>query len=167
MPSVTPCAIPPDSLLASYKEAGAFVDCYTANCSTSVSLTEYVTAFYTTPVFKLERFILKWAVNRPSSDTEAGLLATGATNNFAAWNVEARADNQLLMTDINNRTRSWLMVAQRDTGTRLYFGSAVVPVQQSGQDKPSLGFVFTALLGFHKIYSQVLLNAARTRLQAG
>jgi hypothetical protein len=39
--------------------------------------------------------------------------------------------------------------------TRLYFGSAVV----------SLSFGFRALLGLHKVYSRVLLHAAKSRLE--
>jgi hypothetical protein len=36
-----------------------------------VTLAEYVNAFYTTRVFRLERIILKWAVSRPSTDAQA------------------------------------------------------------------------------------------------
>jgi hypothetical protein len=49
-------------------------------------------------------------------------------------------------------------------GTRLYFGSAVVPVHSLKRGRTSLGPVFTALLGFHKLYSRVLLRAAERRL---
>ena len=44
--------------------------------------------------------------------------------------------------------------------TKLYFGSAVVPRRGSA----GLGWQFTALLAFHKLYSRVLLRAARNRL---
>jgi hypothetical protein len=50
------------------------------------------------------------------------------------------------------------------SGTRLYFGSAVVPVVDAKSGQPTLGFAFRALLGFHKLYSRVLLRAARARL---
>jgi hypothetical protein len=49
-------------------------------------------------------------------------------------------------------------------GTRLYFGSAVVPVVSAGKASP--GVAFGALLGFHKVYSRLLLHAARSRLKA-
>ena len=80
--------------------------------------------------------------------------------------VKARAADQLLMCDIGGRTRSWLMVAPSDVPrhTRLYFGSAVVPVVNQATGKSSMGFGFTALLGFHKLYSRALLGAAATRL---
>jgi hypothetical protein len=122
-------------------------------------------------VFKLERFVLKWAASKPSTDAQAEQLAAGTTDSFAAWRVEQRAERQLLLCDFLGRTRSWLMVAPLDTaqraGTRLYFGSAVMPVQSGRAGKPTLGLVFRALLGFHKIYSQVLLHAAGARLMAG
>lgn len=136
----------------------------------AISHARYVAAFYTTLVFKLERLILKWAVSRPSSDAQAGQLAAGEIDSFAAWRVESRAESQLLLTDLRGRTRSWLMTAPIETrngaGTRLYFGSAVTPVERFRTGKPALGPVFRALLGFHKIYSQVLLYAAKSRLIA-
>ena len=126
---------------------------------------EYVEAFYTTAVFKLERSILRIAVSRPSTDAEARQLARGERADFAAWTVEARSPDQLLMADIGGRTRSWLMVAPSGTGeTLLYFGSAVVPVRDRKTDRASLGPVFSALLGFHKLYSRVLLRSARSSL---
>ena len=151
-----------------YKTSGAYTDCYATDIVAPVSQQQFVTAFYTTPLFKLERIILKWAVSRPSTDTEALQLAAGAADTFAAWHVEKRAENQLLMCDLHGRTRSWLMVAplktDRGPATRLYFGSAVVPVKSASTDTPALGLGFTALLGFHKMYSKALLSAARSRL---
>jgi hypothetical protein len=47
----------------------------------------------------------------------------------------------------------------------LYFGSAVVPLRRKSGE-PALGFTFSALLGFHKLYSRVLLSTARSRLAA-
>ena len=49
-------------------------------------------------------------------------------------------------------------------GTRLYFGSAVVPVVSRQSAKAEMGFAFRALLGFHKLYSRALLGAASARL---
>ena len=79
--------------------------------------------------------------------------------------------DQLLLCAIDGRTRSWLMVSAADVSgrTRLYFGSAVLPKPMpvnspSATGKPSLGFVFKALLGFHKLYSRALLSAAAARL---
>jgi len=135
-----------------------------------VSLAQYVTAFYTTRVFKLERWILKIAVSRPSTDAQAKQLATGSIDAFAAWQVEARSENQLLMSDFHRRTRSWLMaVPMASAGgarTRLYFGSAVVQVKNPGTGRFTPGFGFRALLGFHRLYSKVLLHAAKSRLEA-
>ena len=93
---------------------------------------------------------------------EARAVAAGTGERFAAWSVEARAPDQLLMCDLYGRTRSWFMVEPAtDAGpvqTRLYFGSAVVA---SAMRKPS----FRLLLGFHVLYSKALLRAARRRLR--
>ena len=90
---------------------------------------------------------------------------------FAAWRIESRSANQLLMADYLGRTRSWLMatpVADPVAGqnTRLYFGSAVVPHVDSKTGKVTMGFAFHALGGFHRLYSRLLLRAASRRLLA-
>ena len=73
--------------------------------------------------------------------------------------------DQLLLRAVDGRTRSWLKVSAAEVPgrTRLYFGSAVVPAVNSSIGKQSMGFVFKALLGFHKIYSLALLRAAAAR----
>lgn len=160
----SPCDLPPGALLHRYKSSGAYTDCYTVEVPRRVSHAEYVEAFYTTFVFKTERVLLSWLVSKPSTDAQAGRLARGELGSFAAWTVEARAAQQLLMADYVGRTKSWLMIAQSgDAATRLYFGSAVVPVRdQCGQ--PRMGRSYSALLGFHKLYSRVLLRAAAAKI---
>ena len=159
MAMIHPCALPPGALLGRYLASGAYADCYVTELAHPVTHAEFVEAFYTTAVFKLERLILRLAVSRPSTDAEAGQLARGERGGFAAWSVEERAPDQLLLCDLTGRTRSWLMVASpADRGigvTSLYFGSAVVA---------SRGPVFGALLGFHELYSRILLRAAAHRL---
>lgn len=168
--SIQPCALPEGALLASHQRNGAYTDCYTTEISGAVAQAQYVAAFYTTPVFKLERWILRWAASKPSTDLQAQQLAAGVIDSFCAWQVERRCDNQLLLCDFQGRTRSWLMVAPGAAGerprTRLYFGSAVVPVVDAKTGRHTLGRVFRLLLGFHRIYSVVLLRAAKSRLQA-
>jgi hypothetical protein len=164
MSPVRPCEIPPGSLLASYRDAGAYADCYAADVEFFVSHAAFVEAFYTTPVFKLERLILAAFASRPSTDAEAAQMAKGESDRFAAWTVEGRAPDQVLLRDLTGRTRSWLMTAPAGSGTQLYFGSAVVPRRDSKTGEPRMGAVFTGLLGFHRIYSRVLLSAARSRL---
>ena len=162
--STQPCDLPPDALLRKYREAGAYTDCYATEIAVRVSHAEYVEAFYTTWVFKLERLLLMWLVAKQSTDDEARRLSRGELDAFAAWTVEGRAPDQLLLADFMGRTKSWLMVAPLDaTRTRLYFGSAVVPVGDKA-GRPRLGFSFGALLGFHKLYSRVLLAATKSRL---
>ena len=168
MPQIRPHPLPEHALLRKYANGSAYTDCFVTDISASVSHAAYVEAFYTTAVFKLERLLLAWLVSRPSTDAQARRLAVGELDSFAAWDVEARSVNQLLMCDFQGRTRSWLMVAPVDGGgattTRLYFGSAVVPSVNQATGEAGLGFAFRALLGFHKVYSRVLLSAASSRL---
>jgi hypothetical protein len=167
MTRIQPCPLPPDALLLSYAGKGGYVDCYSCEIEGRVSHVEFVQAFYTTALFKLERLILRWAVMRPSSNAQAAQLARAETSEFAAWSVEARAPDQILLRDLAGRTRSWLMVAPVGTAgerTRLLFGSGIVPVRDASSGAARLGWSFRALLGFHKLYSRALLGAARRRL---
>jgi hypothetical protein len=172
--------LPADALLRRYREQGAYTDCFAIDVPGQVSHAQFVEAFYTTAVFKLERLLLALFVSRPSNDAQAGELAGGQREQFAAWSVEARAPGQLLMCDFAGSTRSWLMAVPvsgldpadgahaangagngldpgRGPATHLYFGSAVVRSRQGG--------AFHALLGFHKLYSRILLRAAASRLR--
>jgi hypothetical protein len=161
---IRPSDLPPNALLRKYRDAGAYTDCYVTEIATRVSHAAYVEAFYTTFVFKLERLLLTWFVSKPSTDTQAARLALGEIDSFAAWTVEGRAPDQMLMADYMGRTKSWLMVTPSgSTRTRLYFGSAVVPTRDKS-GKRALGFQFSALLGFHKAYSRVLLGAAAAKI---
>jgi hypothetical protein len=170
MTAVRPCTLPDGALLSLYAGAAGYADCYVAEVAGAVSHAEFVEAFYTSAVFKLERWVLHLLVSRPSTDAQARQLAQGELGAFAAWTVEGRAPNQLLLCDMAGRTRSWLMVSPAAGGeaarTRLFFGSAVVPARNAATGRSSLGPVFKALLGFHKLYSRVLLGAARSRLSA-
>ena len=150
---------PAEALHAKYARSGSYIDCFTTVIPGGISHAQFVEAFYTSRVFKLERLILQWIVDKPSTDSEAKELATGVRDRFAAWNVEDRSTDQLLMCDYLGQTRSWLMVAacERDglPATQLHFGSVVTSVGK---------FPFNVLLGFHRLYSRILLSSARDRL---
>lgn len=166
---VSPRPLPTDALLAKYRDGGApgggYADAYAVVVAAAVSHADYVAAFYTTPLFRVERAILRWLAGRPSTDADARALADGAER-FAAWQVEARAPGQVLLADFTGRTRSWLAVEAVAGGTRLWFGSAVVPLVDRRSGERRMGFAFAALLGFHRLYSRLLLGAARRRLAA-
>lgn len=168
MPPVFPCELPTSSFLFSAQAAGSFADCYVTEVDGAISQAAFVEAFYTSDLFKVERAILGWLVAKPSTDAQAHQLAIGTATSFAAWRVENRDPDQLLLADYTGRTRSWLMVepigqSTLPPRTRLYFGSGVGP---KARDARSMGFAFHALLGFHRLYSRLLLGAARSRLLA-
>ena len=163
---ISSARIPQVALLDRYRQEGAYTDCYASDIALAVSQADYVEAFYTTWLFKLERWILSWLALRPSTDAEAYELALGLRDRFAAWNVEARTDDQLLLCDLLGNTRSWLMSVPVHDGmaTRLYFGSAIVPEADPHTGARRLGLRFRLLLGFHRRYSRALLRAAVRRL---
>jgi hypothetical protein len=164
--SIHPGPLPAGALLDPYVRSGAYTDCYVVASPRAVTHAEFVEAFYTTWVFKIERWLLARLIARPSTDAQAAQLAQGGLGSFAAWTVEARAPNQILLAA--GRTRSWLMVAPPagpdGAPAMLYFGSAVVPRRGADGQPAGMGWGFQALTGFHKAYSRVLLGAARQRL---
>ncbi len=142
----------------------------------TVSMSEYIATFYTTPLFKLERKILALFAGKPSTDMHAKALASGQSTHFCAWDVEERASNQLMLRDFLGQTRSWLMATPVGSAssnakstatlgtTRLYFGSAFVPKSRSASGQASFGFAFRALSGFHKLYTKALMRATHAKL---
>jgi hypothetical protein len=162
--------LPEHSLLFAYHARGDYTDCFTVDVAGNVSPQQFVTAFYTSRLFKAERFILKWLVAKPSTDQDAGLLASGSIDSFAAWTVEDRKPRQLLMCDYQGRTRSWLMVEPIAAGdgaaTRVFFGTGVVSATDRKTGRKTMPLLFRLLLGFHRHYARALLRSAVTKLGA-
>ena len=157
--------LPADALLQTYNNGEAYSDCYSVTLDQRVSFGEFVAAFYTTRLFKVERFLLGLFLSKPSHDADVFALANGETDTFAAWTTESRTDDQLLLCDVSSRTRSWLCIQPLEGhATRLFFGSAVVPTHVDQDGRAEMGWLFRALLGFHKLYSVALLKSAARRL---
>lgn len=165
MPHILACPLPDGALLARYRDKGAYTDDFCIDIAYPVALADYVKAFYTTPLFRMERLILAILVGRPSTDAQVSALASGATR-FAAWAVEGRANDQILLCDFLSYSRSWLMCVPGPDAksTRLYFGSAIVPRKVSAAGKASFDPGFHLLKGFHLAYSRALLASAAARL---
>ena len=166
--SIEKCPVPANTMLDRYSMNGGYTDCYLTRIPRQLPFPEFIFAFYTSSLFKLERAILKWSVSKPSTDSQARQLAYGEMETFATWRVEDRSENQLLMCDFSGRTRSWLMVIPvnevNEGRTELYFGSAITPQRNAKTGERSLEFRFQVLLGFHKIYSVLLLSSAKSRI---
>jgi hypothetical protein len=169
MMSVKIGEIPENGLLNAYGlQSGCYTDCFYIDVPGSISFSTYVYAFFNTPVFKLERVLLKLFASSPSSDNDVENLASGASDGLSIWNVEERGDNQMIMSVGDGPIRTWLMCCNSDISsgtTRLYFGSAVLPTQHDAPRDHKMGRTFRILLGFHKQYSRVLLLSAKRKLQ--
>jgi hypothetical protein len=168
--SVMQGAVPDDALLRTYRGGArperwrGSGDCFMISVERIVSLTEFVLAFYTSPIFRIERVILGLVARAPSTDAEARQLADGSGISFAVWRVGERTATQLLMCDRYERTRSWFRVLPLDDGeTLLQFGSAVAS-RSDPRAARARGSLFGLLLKFHVVYSQVLLHAAKRRV---
>ncbi len=158
--AITALPVPDGTLLDRYRANDGYVDCFAADLRQSVPLPAFIGAFYTSRAFRPERWLIGAVLGMRAQDADAARLASGESAQFSAWTVEERRENEILMCDYQGKTRSWLMVQPVDSGTRLYFGSAVVPAK-SRVDRAA----FHLLLRFHRIYSRVLLGSAIRCLQ--
>ncbi len=166
--------VPDFSLLRTYRAPlhadawNAFLDCFTTDLTSAVSLAEFISAFYDSVPFRLERRIIQALIGRPSTTQDVQALAGGTAEDFAAWVVLERTETQLLLGDFRGQTRSWLAVRPLPGGgTQLLFGSGIRSVSDPVTGAPSRSWGFRALGGFHLLYSRVLLGAARRRLATG
>lgn len=140
-------------------------DCFSVAIQKTISIEDFVEAFYTSWLFKIERKILALVVNKPSTDAQAIELSIGQRDQFSAWNLEYRDENQVVLADFLGRTKSWLMVqSTEETSTHLYFGSAVIPRLNTDGSLGEPSIVFRLLGGFHLLYSRALLWAASRNL---
>jgi hypothetical protein len=170
--SITQESAPVDSLLKTFRGGarperwGHQGDCFSITVSRPVSLAEFVRAFYSSPVFRIERLLLRLLAGSPSSDVQVRAVAEGAGDSLAVWRVGARTETQLLMCDRFERTRSWFrVIPQGPNETRLQYGSAVASRRHPETGALVMGDGFRLLMRFHVLYSQILLNAAKRRLQ--
>jgi hypothetical protein len=160
MTAIHACAVPEGSLLAAAVREGGYADAYRVALGQGATLAEWVEAFYTSPVFRLERGLIARAMDLPAGDADARALASGAASRFSAWQVQARTADELLVAA--GRTRSWFRVEPAATAgspALVFFGSAVLPRRSGG-----MGGAFWLLLGFHKLYSRLLIVSALRRL---
>lgn len=160
--TVRATAPPAGSLLAAYADRGEYTDCFCVSAPGAVTLPGFLEAFYGSPLFRLERWLLARLARSPSSPAELRALAEGRADRFAAWRVEARRSDEILLAA--GTTRSWLAVGRDPQrpgdGVTLRFGSALV----HRQGRPS-GPAWRVLLGLHLVYSRALLGAAVRQLQ--
>lgn len=154
--------VPGDSLLMARWRPGDFADCYVAEVPGSVSLARYLTAFFSSPAFWLERNGLH-LIGRGANARDIAALAEGRTKAFAAWDIEERDADQILMRDFTGKTRCWLRVQAlpNKDATRLHFGSWVNAKGESGK----LSLITHAAYPFHRAYSRILLAGAVRNLR--
>ena len=148
--------VPEGALIARYlAETGAHVDAYCVAGPREIGLPDYVSAFFTSPVFRLERALLRVFARTKSSDAQVRALAEGTGTHMALWEVEARSEHELLLCVPGTPIRTWLAI--RDG--KLRFGSVVLAEPNGTQS-----LFARVLMPFHALYSRVLLWAAARRI---
>jgi len=80
---------PPDALLRTYRGGahperwGGYGDCFSVSIDRVVALADFVTAFYTSPLFRVERFLLRLILGVRSSDADAHALGIGSAKSLS------------------------------------------------------------------------------------
>lgn len=152
MAQVTACEVPEGSLLAGFGGPEDYRDCFERAVPGEVSLSEFVESFYRSIAFLPERLVLR-ALGTPAASADAGALARGETARFGAWKVVEQRASEVLLVSKGTGTASWFAVEPlAEGGTRLWFGSWVGRLDQSGwrfMERP------------HVWYSRILLGGVR------
>ena len=166
MSRITKSALPEAAFLGKYEAIeGGYTDCYAASLSQDVSLQAFIGAFFDTPVFRLERLLLRLFFGQRTSRADVSALAAASTDHLAAWRVEERSAGQVLLRVGDGPIRTWLMCEGASGETRLYFGSALLPLAKDAQGRPKMALLFRATLWFHQLYSRILLAATLRALR--
>ena len=131
MATVTARAVPKGSLLAEFGGPEDYRDCFIRDVPGEVSLAEFIERFYCSLAFLPERLVLRLITGRSSSE-DASAVARGEADRFGAWKLVERSGDQALLESKGTNTASWFMVESIGEGTRLYFGSWVGNLDQSG-----------------------------------
>ena len=165
MTRITAPPLPPQSLLARIRGPECYRDAFRASVAGEVSLGELVTAFFSSRAFLAERMALH-LIGRGADHADIAALAAGRTERFAAWQMEAREENELLMHDFLDQTCCWLAVSHGAGGplpeprpgtTDIWFGTAVREFE---------GPIVSRLRGAHRWYARKLLGAAARGLHS-
>ena len=164
MKKVVEMPLPAGTFIAEQAELpGYYTDCYGIELGHAITLPEFINAFYTTPLFRLERLILALTPKGRMKDADVTTLSSGESDRMSIWKVKRRRDCEILLSA--GRTKSWLMVVPSQGGTQLFFGSVVVPEPAKIEGGAlRLGPVFDSLMSAHRVYSQLLLGSAAQRL---
>ncbi|MEM6584443.1 MAG: hypothetical protein AAF692_01685 [Pseudomonadota bacterium] len=155
MSRVVACDVPQDSLLARYGTPRDYRDCFYRDepsggpSDAPSDLPAFIERFYRSAAFWPERALLH-IVTRKASSADARALARGEAESFGVWELVERKENEMLLASKGTGTASWFAIEPIETGTRLYFGSWVGNLDQSG---------WKALQGAHVWYSKRLLSA--------
>lgn len=124
---VTTGSEPDGALINAYASIpGGYIDSFYVDVPGEVTLSEYILAFFNTPIFRMERLVLGLIPSGRSSSQSIVDLASGSGDKMSGWKTEAREDNQLLLAAGDGPVRTWLMVQSAQTdedSSRLYFGS--------------------------------------------
>lgn len=157
--------IPEWSLLAPYAQPPHYTDHFCISVSAEVTVEQWTAAFFSSRVFRLERFLLNRVFRDKATDDAARALSQGRSDAFSAWTVERRGQGQLLLK--SGITRTWLAAAPRvatngsaDGTTELYLGSAVL----GAFERSIAAWVLRTTLVPHRAYSRALLRSGKRKL---
>ncbi|MTI09151.1 hypothetical protein [Curvivirga aplysinae] len=167
MTEVKETAIPLNSFMNFYHESpGHHADAFVGQIDGIVTLEDYILAFFDSPIFRIERSILSLFLLRRIKQSEIKELASGRSQQFALWKTKKRNEEELLLEVGDSQIRTWFHTEQEQSNkTKLYFGSAIVPDTTSKNAKEGIGFTFRFFMGFHKLYSRILLQSALKKLK--
>lgn len=86
MEKVVEMLLPVGTFIAEQAEfSGSYTDCYGIKLDHAITLPEFIAAFYTTPLFRLERLMLAITPKGRMKDADVTAMASGESDTMAIW----------------------------------------------------------------------------------
>lgn len=163
--------IPSGTMLKAYQaQEGCYTDCYAVDVAGAPDIERFIRIFFDTSIFRLERRILALSGLEATHADDVDALARGHRSRFAAWRLEGKTADELMLRFERPSGRTWLHVADvpdQSGQARLFFGSALLPGARDNDKRPTIGWSLHAFLPFHRLYARMLLRAAAADWRRG
>lgn len=164
MITVKRIGVPEGSFLKAYEgREGCETDCFQADVPGHPDIDRFVHIFFDTWVFRIERRLLALLGEDYATSEDVAALAGRSSDTLAAWTVQDRSADEIILAFKRPRGRTWLQATQLDGSlgsTRLRFGSALLPNIDSEGQTASISWGLKIGLPLHRLYARLLLAAA-------
>eukprot|EP00045_Choanoeca_perplexa_P002911 m.27622 g.27622 ORF g.27622 m.27622 type:complete len:189 (-) comp11764_c0_seq1:101-667(-) len=150
--------VPNGSFLKSMKDEGYNCDTFVLPLPNAppADLNKYIRAFFSSPVFQLERYVLQYAAGISIEDQDIRKCGFEVGDKLGVWGVTERCDNEALALWSQGSTDGcswWRLEHTREGDPVLMFGSGI----RTNNASKAYRLAMVPLTQGHYLYSRILL----------